>query len=181
MKTFALADAAKMVHELTLAYGQPYGLSTAATEDLAKQWAKVLDDCHPDHVRTVVEQWIKREKKWPTASRVRDDALKIAATQRVKSTPVEGEFCPMCHTQDLIAVGPHQRFMPYHADNCPGLHDDDRKALRTAIEADQPVWKGGKAPTESTPERLRKHQQRELHPQRRQPLPTATPTPEPRP
>lgn len=175
-RTFALSDAAQVIHQLTLSYGQPYGLSTAATEDLAKQWAKVLDDCRPADVLAVVEQHIKREKKWPTASKIRDDALKLEAATQRKSTSsyVDGEFCPMCHTRDLISVervGKNyitgaevrsHRFMPFHADNCPGLHDDDRKALRAAIDVGTPAWKNGKAPRpDSTTDRLTKHQQRE--------------------
>lgn len=160
-RTLALPDAAKVIHELTLAYGQPYGLSVAATEDLAKQWAKVLDDCKPADVNTVVEQWIKREKKWPTASRIRDDSLKLAAVQRKpESSFVEGEFCPRCHTRDLISVGTKQRFMPCHKLDCPGLHESDLTDLQAALEANTPIWRNGKPPkAEPTADRVRKHQE----------------------
>jgi hypothetical protein len=147
VRTFSTLDASAVLHRLVLSYGQPYGLSSGALDDLAKEWARILDDCTPDDVNRSVDEYTKHEKKWPTASRIRDDALKIAGTRR-KTEPkyVDGEFCPMCHTHDLISVGKRQRFMPFHADNCPGLHDSDRIELRAAIEAGTPVWHQGKPP-----------------------------------
>jgi hypothetical protein len=175
-RTFALADAAKVIHEFTLAYGQPYGLSSGATEELAKQWAKVLNDCDPRDVQVIVDRWLKANSKWPAASRIREDVFKLEGSRKQHATNfVDGEFCPRCHTRELITVtrltrNPYtgqdvrsQRSMPLHAMNCPGLHDDDRTDLRSAIDAGASVWRhGGSQEKPSTPERLARHQQREL-------------------
>jgi hypothetical protein len=162
-RTFSSSDASAVLHRLVLSYGQPYGLSSGALEDLAKEWARILDDCTPTDVNAAVDEYTKRNAKWPTAAKIRDEALKLAGTRR-KTEPkfVDGEFCPMCHTHDLISVGQHQRFMPLHAETCPGLHERDHQAIRAAFEANAPIWHHGKpAGQESTPTRLAAHQQRE--------------------
>jgi hypothetical protein len=147
-RTFALSDAAQVIREFTLSYGQPFGLSIAATDDLARQWAKILDDCTPADVQKAVDDWTRHKHKWPTASQIRDEALKISTTRNKpeRSSYVDGEFCPSCHTRDLISVGKHQRFMPLHTFACATLHESDLLELRAALEANTPVWRNGKAP-----------------------------------
>jgi hypothetical protein len=161
-RTFSSSDASAVLHRLVLSYGQPFGLSSGALEDLAKEWARILDDCTPADVNTAVDEYTKRNAKWPTASKIRDEALKLAGTRRQAEPKfVDGEFCPMCHTHDLISVGKHQRFMPFHAENCPGLHESDRTELRAAIEAGNYVWHNGKPEAQaSTAARLATHQHR---------------------
>jgi hypothetical protein len=144
----SLDETRAILARLVLAFGQPFGLSAAAMAELSDLWHSKLRQCAVADVQTAVEDWIRKKKKWPVVSDIVDDAEKLERDRNLQRRETDkaahaGEFCPRCHTKDLIVVGRTQRFMPLHAETCPCLHEADLLEIRAALEANAPIWRNG--------------------------------------
>lgn len=133
-----------LLARLALALGQPFGWQAGSADELARTWFKVLEDCEIRDVSAAVDQWIRTQKKWPVPATIREDAWSLTRLRKPKHEERPG-FCMRCFTRDLIELA-NGRFMPMHADNCPGLHESDQLDLRHALETGRTVWRNG-APT----------------------------------
>lgn len=137
-------------------------------------WHEALAEFPVTDLHRATGDVMRTHRKWPTPADVAQVCLgyaKVRTTaQRVRDEHNEGprEFCPRCHAKDLISR-PNGRFMPFHAENCPGLHQADRDDLRWAIGTGQPVWRGGKAPGTVTTESARDFLRRMREPSDRGP------------
>lgn len=141
-------DVRPLIAKLTLAYGQPYGLTAASAEDLVATWRNVVGECDLRDVTAAVEQWIRTSKKWPVPAQIREDAWAIARKRRPAIDASLNSFCRRCHAVDLVELA-NGRFMPRHAATCDGLHETDQLDLRHALETGRPVWRNGVPPKPS--------------------------------
>lgn len=129
---------------LMLAFGQPFGFSGGASDDLLRTWLNVLEDCELRDVSAAVDQWIRTSKKWPAPAQIREDAFGLLRARKPHATQHTG-FCIRCNTPDLISLA-NGRFMPLHADNCPGLHESDRQDILHALSTHRDIWRNGAPP-----------------------------------
>lgn len=134
-------DVRPLLARLMLAYGQRYGQTAETAGDLVATWARTLAECDPRDVAHAVDEWVRTQKRWPVPSEIRADAWAIAGRRR-PAPASDTTFCRRCHTRDLVELA-NGRLMPYHADNCEGLHESDRLELRHAVETGRAVWRNG--------------------------------------
>jgi hypothetical protein len=133
-----------LLARLSLAFGQPYGLTASSADELTATWVNVVGDCEIRDLSTAVDQWIRTQKKWPVPAMIREDAWQLTRARR-PTRPASSGFCLRCHATDLIDL-PNGRFMPLHDENCPGLHETDRLELRHALATNRTIWHDGSPP-----------------------------------
>lgn len=143
-------DVAQAIDRMAGAFGQPFAATGAEAERMISSWLSVLEHCQPFDLHRATLDLMRTRKRWPAAADVyelcvADERRRRGEQQRQDAHGAEGngEFCLRCHTHDLITRA-NGRFMPFHADNCPGLHDVDRLDLRHAIATGASVWRGGR-------------------------------------
>ena len=137
-----------LLAKLSMSFGQPFGLTHGNADEFSRTWLGVVGDCDLRDLSAAVDQWIRTQKRWPAPATIREDAWALTRQRRPAHHDSSG-FCLRCHTPDLIDL-PNGRFMPLHADNCPGLHDTDRLWLSHAQATDRAVWRNGAEPKQET-------------------------------
>jgi hypothetical protein len=139
-----------LLARFSLAFGQPFGLNAASADELARTWHLVVSDCHVQDLSSAVDQWIRTQKKWPAPATIREDAWALTRSRIVVAKAADGAFCQRCFARDLIETAAG-RFMPMHADNCPGLHESDYNLLQHARVTNRTIWKDGAEPVLQLP------------------------------
>lgn len=143
----AIDETRAVLARLTLAFGQPFGLSAAATHDLADLWHRNVKDLAVPDVQSAVDEWIRKSKKWPTVADIRGDALKLEGVRRVQQRRTESDhgplpFCLGCGTRDLFDA-PHGRLKPVHREDCHLVHPDDLREQRLSLSEGAGIWRDG--------------------------------------
>jgi hypothetical protein len=133
-----------LLARLSMAFGQPYGLTSASADELARTWLNVVGDCELRDLSAAVDQWIRTQKKWPVPAMIREDAWQLTRARK-PARAVSTGFCMRCHAPDLIDLA-NGRFMPLHADVCPGLHEMDRLDIQHALATGRAIWRDGSPP-----------------------------------
>lgn len=134
-----------LMARLSLAFGQPYGLTSTSADGLISVWLTAVADCEPRDVSQAIDEWIRTQKKWPAPATIRDDAMKLLRARKPAQSSNGSAFCSYCHARDLVELA-NGRFMPLHSDNCPGLHDADRLDLTHATATGRGIWRNGAPP-----------------------------------
>lgn len=151
MTTITRDDIARAIDRLTGAFGQPFATTAKDAARMVDAWFDTLSDCNQVDLARAVTDLMRERSRWPAASDVRTKCMSYEQL-RTKSRRLDeqrhegnGEFCLRCHARDLIQR-PNGRFMPFHAENCPGLHEVDRLDQRHAIASGASTWRNGKPP-----------------------------------
>lgn len=147
-------DIAQAIDRMAGAFGQPFAATSQEADRMIASWLAVLEHCQPLDLQRATLELMRTRKRWPAAADVYElcvaDERRRRGDQRQDAhAEGNGEFCLRCHTRDLT-TRPNGRFMPRHADTCPGLHAVDRLDLQHASATRADVWPGGRAPRLAT-------------------------------
>lgn len=128
--------------------------SKRSLEAAITAYAEQLDGFdHTDDVRIGFRDARARATEYaPSPSQVRQCVGLACRTRRQRQERIAAHkpdepqtFCMCCHTRDLIEIH-NGRLMPFHADNCPGLHESDRLDMQHALVTNRGIWRNGAEP-----------------------------------